>query len=117
MTLAGASAQTVQRLDTYRTLIERLARLESVSVAAEPPKGAVRIVLDEGWQDADFLARFATPEGVAALRALTSTDTNAFAAAKTYWKSYSNGVTAGGFNSRRAHGPDKSADSKRRREQ
>jgi len=47
MTLAGASAQTVQRLDTYRTLIERLARLESVSVAAEPPKGAVRIVLDE----------------------------------------------------------------------
>jgi valyl-tRNA synthetase len=47
MTLAGASAQTVQRLDTYRTLIERLARLESVSVAAEPPKGDVRIVLDE----------------------------------------------------------------------
>jgi len=47
MTLAGASAQTVQRLDTYRTLIERLARLESVSVAAETAKGAVRIVLDE----------------------------------------------------------------------
>lgn len=31
--------------------------------------GMLRIVLDEGWQDADFLARFATPEGIAALRA------------------------------------------------
>ena len=30
--------------------------------------------------------------------ALAGTDANAFAAAKTYWKNYSNGVTAGGFN-------------------
>ena len=47
MTLVGASAETAKRLETYQALIERLARLESVTVAGEAPKGAVRIVLDE----------------------------------------------------------------------
>ncbi|MEQ1780524.1 MAG: valine--tRNA ligase, partial [Hyphomonadaceae bacterium] len=47
MTLVGASAETAKRLETYRTLVERLARLESVTVAGEAPKGAVRIVMDE----------------------------------------------------------------------
>jgi valyl-tRNA synthetase len=46
-TLAGASAETQARLSTYQALIERLARLESIAVADEPPKGAVRIVLGE----------------------------------------------------------------------
>jgi anaerobic selenocysteine-containing dehydrogenase len=30
--------------------------------------GLIRIIIDEGWGDADFTARFATPEGMAALR-------------------------------------------------
>jgi valyl-tRNA synthetase len=56
MTLVGASAETQQRLSTYQTLIERLARLESVQLAAEPPKGAVRIVLDESTACLDVAA-------------------------------------------------------------
>ncbi len=47
MTLVGASAETATRLGTYQALVERLARLESVQVAGEAPKGAVRIVMDE----------------------------------------------------------------------
>ena len=47
MTLVGASAETGKRLATYQALIERLARLESVAMAARAPKGAVRIVMDE----------------------------------------------------------------------
>jgi valyl-tRNA synthetase len=46
-TLVGASAETEKRLATYQSLIERLARLETVSVAKEAPKGAIRIVIDE----------------------------------------------------------------------
>ncbi|MCB2078366.1 MAG: molybdopterin-dependent oxidoreductase, partial [Novosphingobium sp.] len=30
--------------------------------------GLIRIILDEGWHDADFTGRFCTPEGMAALR-------------------------------------------------
>ena len=47
MTLVGASAETAKRLGTYQALVERLARLKSVAVAGEAPKGAVRIVMDE----------------------------------------------------------------------
>ncbi len=47
MTLAGASKQTEQRLAAYQSLIERLARLENITLAKEPPKGAIRIVQDE----------------------------------------------------------------------
>jgi valyl-tRNA synthetase len=56
MTLVGASAETQQRLATYQTLIERLARLESVTLAETPPKGAVRIVLDEATACLDVAA-------------------------------------------------------------
>ena len=56
MTLVGASAETQQRLATYQTLIERLARLESVQLAETPPKGAVRIVLDEATVCIDVAA-------------------------------------------------------------
>ena len=40
--------------------------------------GLIRIILDEGWHDKDFVARFATPEGVAALRTAVDpfTETN-----------------------------------------
>jgi len=47
LTLVGAGAETVMRLNTYRALIERLARLESITVAGEAPKGSVRLVIDE----------------------------------------------------------------------
>ena len=47
MTLVGASKETEKRLATYQALIERLARLESIALAKEPPKGAIRIVQDE----------------------------------------------------------------------
>jgi valyl-tRNA synthetase len=47
LVLVGASAQTQRRLSIYQALIERLARLDSVKVAAEAPKGAIRIVQDE----------------------------------------------------------------------
>ena len=56
MTLVGASAETQQRLATYQSLIERLARLESVTIAETPPKGAVRIVLDEATACLDVAA-------------------------------------------------------------
>jgi len=47
LTLTGAGAETVKRLNAYRALIERLARLESVTVADEAPRGSVRLVIDE----------------------------------------------------------------------
>ncbi len=56
MTLVGASAETRQRLATYQALIERLARLESVQLADTPPKGAVRIVMDEATACLDVAA-------------------------------------------------------------
>ncbi len=55
-TLVGASPETTKRLATYQSLIERLARLESVSLAKEPPKGAIRIVLDEATACLDVAA-------------------------------------------------------------
>ena len=57
LTLVGASAETEQRLKTYQSLIERLARLESVAVAAEAPKGAIRIVIDEATACLDIAAQ------------------------------------------------------------
>ena len=47
LTLVGANGETGERLETYKTLIERLARVENVQVVGAAPKGAVRIVLDE----------------------------------------------------------------------
>jgi valyl-tRNA synthetase len=55
-TLAGASAETQARLRTYQALIERLARLEGVAIAKEPPKGAIRIVIDEATACLDVAA-------------------------------------------------------------
>jgi valyl-tRNA synthetase len=54
--LVGASAESEKRLQTYQSLIERLARLESVSAAKEAPKGAIRIVLDEATACIDVAA-------------------------------------------------------------
>jgi len=56
MTLVGASAETQLRLSTYEALIERLARLEYVALAVTPPRGAVRIVLDEATACLDVAA-------------------------------------------------------------
>jgi valyl-tRNA synthetase len=47
LVLVGASKETEKRLATYRSLIERLARLGAVSLSKEAPKGAIRIVIDE----------------------------------------------------------------------
>jgi valyl-tRNA synthetase len=55
-TLVGASPETQKRLATYQTLIERLARLDGVKLAKEPPKGAIRIVIDEATACLDVAA-------------------------------------------------------------
>ncbi len=47
LSVVGASGDTQARLYTYEALIQRLARLESIAIAQEPPKGSVRIVIDE----------------------------------------------------------------------
>jgi valyl-tRNA synthetase len=47
LSIVGASSQTKARLETYRALIERLARLDSIALADAPPKGAIRIVAGE----------------------------------------------------------------------
>ncbi|HEV7693045.1 MAG TPA: class I tRNA ligase family protein, partial [Hyphomonadaceae bacterium] len=47
LTLVGASKETEARLKAYQPLIERLGRVENVQLAAEPPKGAIRIVIEE----------------------------------------------------------------------
>ena len=47
LTLTGASATTVARLDTHTALLTRLARLSDVSVTETVPKGAVQVVVDE----------------------------------------------------------------------
>jgi valyl-tRNA synthetase len=47
LTLVEASKETEQRLTTYRALIERLARLEGIALAKKPPKGAIRLVINE----------------------------------------------------------------------
>jgi valyl-tRNA synthetase len=46
--LKDASPEAVRRLDTYRDIILRMARLSSAQPTAEPaPKGAIQAVLDE----------------------------------------------------------------------
>ena len=47
LVLVGASKETEKRLATYQALIERLARLDSIKLAKDAPKGAIRIVIDE----------------------------------------------------------------------
>ena len=47
LTLVGASGETAKRLETYKALVERLARVENMQLVSEAPKGAVRIVMDE----------------------------------------------------------------------
>ena len=47
VTLVGASKETQRRLATYQALTERRERLEFKPFADTPPKGAVRIVIDE----------------------------------------------------------------------
>ncbi|RYD92310.1 MAG: valine--tRNA ligase, partial [Sphingomonadales bacterium] len=49
--------ETEQRLKTYQSLVERLARLESVTIAKEAPKGAIRIVIDEATACLDIAAQ------------------------------------------------------------
>ena len=45
--LRGAGAQTAARLDRHRDLVLRLARLNSIDIAADVPKGAIQAVVDE----------------------------------------------------------------------
>jgi len=54
LTLVGTSAETAKRLETYKALVERLARVENVQLVSEAPKGAVRIVMDEATASLDI---------------------------------------------------------------
>ncbi len=45
--IKDASAESLARLERHRSLIDRLARLSSVEIAADIPHGAVQLVLDE----------------------------------------------------------------------
>lgn len=45
--MAGAHAETKQRLATHDETLRRLARLSDISLAAEPPPGSLRVVADE----------------------------------------------------------------------
>jgi valyl-tRNA synthetase len=47
VTLIGASKETQKRLATYQALTERRERLEFQPFSDTPPKGAVRVVIDE----------------------------------------------------------------------
>jgi valyl-tRNA synthetase len=47
LSVTAASPLTAGRIETYRPLIERLARTQGVEVAQTAPAGAVRIVIDE----------------------------------------------------------------------
>ncbi len=47
MTVSGASAETAGRIATHGTVLKRLARLETLSTAERPEKGAVQIVVGE----------------------------------------------------------------------
>jgi len=56
VTLIGASPETQKRLATYQSLTERRERLEFQPFSDTPPKGAVRIVLDEATVCLDVAA-------------------------------------------------------------
>lgn len=43
----GASTQTQERLNNYDEIIKRMARLESIALSADAPKGAIQSVVDE----------------------------------------------------------------------
>ncbi len=47
LALVGASDETKGRLETYRALIERLARVEDVTFVDAAPKGTIQVVIDE----------------------------------------------------------------------
>lgn len=47
MLVKDASSVTVKRLQTYDEILRRMARLESVSVSQEVPKGSIQTILDE----------------------------------------------------------------------
>jgi len=58
-------------VDPRRTETAHYAELMLQPIPGQDPAilaGLIRIIMDEGWGDADFTARFATPEGLAALR-------------------------------------------------
>ncbi len=47
LVVIGASSDTLKRFDTHDTALKRLARLETISLAGEAPKGSAQIVLGE----------------------------------------------------------------------
>src|SRR5690606_31133649 len=47
LVIAGASELTRHRVQTHRALIERLARVESISLAEAAPRGAAQIVVGD----------------------------------------------------------------------
>ncbi|OYU35683.1 peroxidase family protein [Novosphingobium sp. PASSN1] len=92
----GTGLSAAQAQATYGTSYDTAVDLTGTRYVSGQHNNLVGDQYNWGSVDQNF-ARFAASYGNY-LPALTSTDTNAFAAAKTYWKSYSNGVTAGGFN-------------------
>ena len=58
-------------VDPRRTDTGKQADIHLQPIPGQDPAiagGMLRIILEEGWQDSDFLCRFATGEGIAALR-------------------------------------------------
>ncbi|MGF1446842.1 MAG: valine--tRNA ligase [Pikeienuella sp.] len=47
LVVSGHQPQVMARIDRNRALIGRLARIESIEAAAEPPKGAVTVALED----------------------------------------------------------------------
>jgi valyl-tRNA synthetase len=47
LVLTGASAETAKRAERHGDVVKRMARLETITSAAEPPKGSVQIVIGE----------------------------------------------------------------------
>src|SRR5262249_32861842 len=58
-------------VDPRRTETSRYANLMLQPIPGQDSAiagGLIRIIMDEGWHDKDFTDRFATPQGLAALR-------------------------------------------------
>jgi len=89
--LSAAQAQT-----TYGTSYDTAVDLTGTRFVSGMHNNLVGDQVGWGAVDQDF-ARYAANFGNY-VTALKGTDADAFAAAKEYWKSYSNGVTSGGFN-------------------
>ncbi len=47
MLLKGASKETIANIDSYKDIIQKMARIDTIDETNEPPKGAIQSVVDE----------------------------------------------------------------------